>query len=283
MKVLTYVNGEITVINGANSYTGTATKPAFITGSNFYYEPTLKMMDDKPLSATMETKALSFINNYSFPVAKPTPKIVLAHCVDADGNYIGYIKNTNGYTEAPTAPMSADLKYIGGKWQTAVLIDKTTKYNLGVGDTRVVPNTSYVTKPVPTDFAPKSYYWTGTTWKIKLVDAKKEKITELKIAQQDATQAVIGTLASAEPATFTIQVSEAEAWTANNTTATPFIDSLLAARAIAGETKVILIGKILANSTAYKTAYAGLLGKFQALVKKVNTATTVAQISAVVW
>jgi len=281
MKVLTYVNGTLTVINGNSHFEGVSTKPSFIMGTNFYYEPTLKMMDDKPLSAALKTLALNFINNYSFPSVAPVHNTVIAHYVDADGNYMGYVENTNGYTEVPSAPTNELLKWVNGKWSKVVLVDKTTKYYRGVGDTRTSPNSTYIATPIPTDFAPSIYYWTGTKWSVKLSDAKSEKTNEVRQAQSQSMEASIGTLASTEAASFTTQVAEAEAWTANNTASTPFIDALLASRAITG--KAILVGKILANSTAYKTIYATSLGKFQALMKKINTATTVSQVAAIKW
>jgi hypothetical protein len=60
-----------------------------------------------------------------------------------------------------------------------------------------------------------------------------------------------------ERETFTTQLAEAEAWTADNAAPTPFLDGIVA---VEGGTIVNLVAAILGNSAALKTASAALLG-----------------------
>ena len=281
MKVISYVEGTLTVINGDNYYNEIAAKPSFIAGTNFYCEPTLQQMDGIALTDTQIADAEAFITNFKFPTAPAIKKPV--YCVDADGNYINYMVNDGTYKEATSAPLKDTEKWNGTMWVDSILIDKTTKKCLGVGDTRTLPNTEYAPNTVPTDFDSSFYTWDGTSWDISLADAKTCRSAKIKTAQTDAINAMIGEVATLEPVSFTTQEKEARAWVLDNTVATPFIDALLVSRNIQGETKKILADKIIKKADAYATAYATLLGKFQNLINKIQACTTVADVAKVVW
>ena len=280
MRVISYVEGTLTVINGDNYYSEIAAKPSFIAGTNFYYEPTLKQMDGVPLTSKQIADAEAFITNFKFPTAPAIKKPV--YCVDADGNYINYMVNDGTYKEATSAPLKDTEKWNGTMWVDSVLINKTTKKCLGVGDTRTLPNTEYAPNTVPTDFDSSFYTWDGTSWNISLADAKTCRSAKIKAAQTDALNTVLGDFAFWEPASYTKQDKEARAWNVDNNVATPFIDSLLTARNL-GETKQELVDKIIKKADAYTTAYATLLGKFQNLIHKIQACTTVADVAKVVW
>ncbi|MDX1809728.1 MAG: hypothetical protein R3331_09330 [Sulfurospirillaceae bacterium] len=282
MQVITYVNGLLTVINGDNFYKELATKPSFITGTNFYFEPTLKQMDGIDLTAQEESDAIAFINSFVFTTASTAPVKKQVYCIDNDGNYIGYFVNDGNYQEADSAPTKKTEKWTSGVWVDSVLVDKTTgKYN-GIGDTRTAPNTKYAPNIIPKDFDINYYSWDGTSWNITLTDAKTCKSEEIRLGQKATLDGILGEVAVWEPASYDKQEQEARAWNVDNTIATPFIDALLASRNL-GETKQQLVDKIIQKADAYASAYASMLGKFQDIIKQIQNATTVDAVKAIVW
>lgn len=79
------------------------------------------------------------------------------------------------------------------------------------------------------------------------------------------------------------QEDEARAWVTDNTAPTPLIDGLLLSRALAGETKAILVQKIIDNSDLWATAYSEVLGTYQNRTKRINSpTTTITDIEAVI-
>jgi len=281
MRVISYVEGTLTVINGDNYYNEVTTKPSFITGTNFYYEPTLKQMDDMPLTEDQITDAEVFIDNFKFPTVTP-PVENLVHCVDKDGNYIDYMVNDGTYQEVPSAPTKNTEKWNGAEWIDSVLIDKDTGEYRGIGDNRTTPNTKYAPNTIPTDFDISYYIWNGTAWNISLENAKNCKKAQIKKTQIDNFISVIGEVGFWEPASYITQEKEAREWNNDNTIDTPFIDALLTSRNL-GETKQELVDKIIGHADAYITEYANLLGKYQSLVKQIQNATTVEEVIAINW
>lgn len=108
---------------------------------------------------------------------------------------------------------------------------------------------------------------------------KKEYLLENQTLELDA---LLSAVAIGEMESFTIQAQEAKAWHENKATITPFIDNLLNSRNF-GETKEELVGKILAKANVYSLSYAQILGKFQALIKQVENATSYEVVEAIVW
>jgi len=110
--------------------------------------------------------------------------------------------------------------------------------------------------------------------------AKSAKTSEIMQAFNSLVEAITTALPH-EMISWRKQEDEARAYTADNTVATPFIDAQLAIRQL--ETKDELVAKIIANADAYQVAYAGLLGKYQNLTNKINTATTIEELDIIVW
>ena len=96
MRVVTYVNGILTVIRESEFYSAVAEKPQFITGSVFYYEPTLKEMDGMTLAEPLVTAAESFIDGFVFSTQENVLPPQEKPCVDIYGNYLGVIVPTEG-------------------------------------------------------------------------------------------------------------------------------------------------------------------------------------------
>jgi len=114
-----------------------------------------------------------------------------------------------------------------------------------------------------------------------LSDLKKRKIEIITLAFTNSVETLTTALPH-EMVSWRKQEDEARAYSADNTVATPFIDAQLVTRDL-GETKDELIAKIIANADAYQVAYATLLGKFQNLTNRINTATTVDKLNLIVW
>ena len=109
------------------------------------------------------------------------------------------------------------------------------------------------------------------------------KTQEIESKHSQLSIAIVGQVSNTEIATWQDQRSEAYAYVANPLASTPMIDDLLIGRAIAGETKQILVDKIIANAVGYAQAYAPILGTYQGKMKQLAAATTAAQVDAIVW
>ena len=114
-----------------------------------------------------------------------------------------------------------------------------------------------------------------------LSDSKKRKSETITLDFNNSVEAITTALPH-EMVSWRKQEDEARAYSADNTVATPFIDAQLVTRDL-GETKDELVAKVIANADAYQVAYATLLGKFQNLTNKINTATTVDELNLIVW
>ena len=110
---------------------------------------------------------------------------------------------------------------------------------------------------------------------------KSSKTNEITTSFNNSVEAITTALPH-EMVSWRKQEDEARAYSADNTVATPFIDAQLVTRDL-GETKDELVAKVIANADAYQVAYATLLGKFQNLTNKINTATTVDELNLIVW
>lgn len=116
------------------------------------------------------------------------------------------------------------------------------------------------------------------------VDQEKvKKINELQLALETEVINLLGVEGAKETESFTTQEREARAWDADNLIATPFIDALLTARSLAGETKQQLVGIIIFKADLFAVSYATLLGKFHKLTKQVEVAVDKTEISAITW
>jgi hypothetical protein len=106
---------------------------------------------------------------------------------------------------------------------------------------------------------------------------RKNQITS---AYSKATTELAGQCDQFETASWEVQKSEAIAWQADNTVATPFLDQLLNARnkdkqESDQETKSVLVSKIIGKVQAYNKAYAEILGTYQSNLKRLSTVTTI--------
>ena len=119
-----------------------------------------------------------------------------------------------------------------------------------------------------------------TTYEIFTI-TKSSKVNEITTSFNKSVEAITTALPH-EMVSWRKQEDEARAYTADNTTATPFIDAQLITRDL-GETKDELIVKIISNTDAYQVAYATLLGKFQNLTHKISTASDIDELALIKW
>jgi hypothetical protein len=99
-------------------------------------------------------------------------------------------------------------------------------------------------------------------------------------AYQAAIKAIAGNTDSAEMTSWAKQEAEARAYIADTKTLTPILAVLVTARGM-NETVADLSAKIIAKADQYATAYASILGVYQAKQKQLEIAATVEQVIAI--
>ena len=120
----------------------------------------------------------------------------------------------------------------------------------------------------------------------QLLNAQKAKEAEIRASAAQAAEAVVAQYYTWERLTWFKQTAEAEAWTANNTASTPYIDAAVAARKIIepGFTKLQFVTNVLAKRDAFNLAVAPINGKQGALLAKVyDPAATKASVQTIIW
>lgn len=286
MNILTYVEGILTVIRGGEFFSDMHEKPPFIKGLNFYYEPTLKVVDGKELSKDEIEDTEEYIANFLFHSA---PIVLSVFCVNSDGEYMGYKAIEDGEFEVPTEKPNNEPYVVwdfeAKEWTEVVCVDKDTGLYLGKWFKSAFQNSIYVRASlVHTDFCIESQTYDFNTKAFVInIDVVRNK-TLLKINSLFAQQVnvTIGVVGFGEMSSWKLQEDEARAWVLDNTMMTPLIDALLVGRNLE-ETKEALINKIITKADAYKVFYGGLLGKLHAKQKEIELAPSLEALKAIVW
>lgn len=91
---------------------------------------------------------------------------------------------------------------------------------------------------------------------------KSEKLNQFNAAAEREIQALISTYPPSEVTSFHKQENEARAWLADDTAATPLLDSLATTR---GMDKATLVNKVIAKADAFAQASGEIIGKRQKL------------------
>jgi len=113
-----------------------------------------------------------------------------------------------------------------------------------------------------------------------LEGAQAAQLTQINIAFDAAAAALTAGYPEAERLTWPIQQSEALAWGADNTTATPYLDGIAAARGIdPAEMRQLTLAQV----QTFQTASQQLVGTRQKLRDQINAAKTVEAVQAIVW
>jgi hypothetical protein len=113
-----------------------------------------------------------------------------------------------------------------------------------------------------------------------LSKAKASKLSEVTATYNASVSALVGSTDQYELTSWAKQEAEARAYVADNTISTPLLSGMIVARGL-GETVLDLSNKIISNADAYQTAYATILGTYQAKQKAINAATTVAEVQEI--
>ncbi len=289
MRILTYVAGILTVISEKGFFSGEYEKPSFITGENFYYEPTLKQQDGIGLSVEQMEEAMACIEAFDFAsvVVAPLP---VGHTVDKYGNYLGFKTPENEEVEVLSAPFVSTgyvvWDFVANEWYEATVVNGVTGAIVGDMKNEDTVNCLYIRKSLIDPqlcTACQIYNLTQGRFDIDISIVRKNKLIKLT---QDFTAfilTVIGQTPNTEISSWHAQEKEARAWVLDNTTQTPFVDALLIGRSIEGETKESLINLIIAKADNYKVFYGQQLGMFHAKQKAIENATTVEELKTIAW
>lgn len=288
MKVITYVNGVLTVIRGDEFFRETHPKPSFIVGNEFYYEPTLKLTQGRTLTPSEESNALAYIESFVFPKFVPYNPVEV-HCVDRYGNYVGRKPIGEGEYEVTCAPVEIrqgiTWDFEKEEWYESVLVDSRDGTLFGTGLNIHFDHSTYVrADKVHQDFCFESqkYDFDKGEFRIDIEIVRRTKKNKINFEFNQAVQTQVGIIGFGEVASWKLQEDEARAWVSDNTIATPLVDALLSGREL-GETKAELIGKIIAKADAYKMFYGYLLGRLHLRIKQIEEATTIEEVKAVEW
>ena len=126
------------------------------------------------------------------------------------------------------------------------------------------------------------YFQDGTTTVIgidtpvTLVDAQAKKIAAIRAHFESLVAGLKADAAPYEVETWAVQTAEYSAWVANNTTPTPYVSALAAARSMT-------LADLMAKIGAKVAGLASIQGAQHALEAAVNAATTQAELDAVVF
>ncbi|HQU03497.1 MAG TPA: hypothetical protein PLT25_02145 [Acidocella sp.] len=113
-----------------------------------------------------------------------------------------------------------------------------------------------------------------------LVAAQSTQIGAINAAAQNALAAIVATYPDLEVATWPQQYAEAQAFTANNTAATPMLSAIASA---ASSTVAVMAAGVLGKASAYQAASGAAIGRRIILTAQIEAATTPAAVKAVVW
>lgn len=111
-----------------------------------------------------------------------------------------------------------------------------------------------------------------------LDELKAEKINALNTACDEALEAIYGQYPRHESDTWFKQEAEARAYTADNDTKTPFIDTIATCRGI---DRYTLAQRIIEKADAFAAFAARVIGSKQAIKDEIQASETVEQLNAV--
>lgn len=304
MKVLTYVNGVLTVIDGDNYFNGEHDKPSFIEGNSFYYEPTLKIMDNVELTEQLINNASEYIENFKFnsdikfEITEPEFK----HYVDTYGNYFYTNTPKENFIEISSGPdenLSLQIwDFNNNNFYSAILIDKIKNTPAGIikiDDVNVnnfyYGKLSNYNKNICSECQIYNIQTEQFDLDINFIKEKKaNKLNEdclLHIKNQNGD---IGNITSAIGNSWFRQELEAKNYLKDPTSPTIYIDQILLGRNKKLEelnkpleTKEILISKILEKSEKYNTLYGNAIGKLTILLKELELSNDYETIENIKW
>jgi len=286
MRVITYVNGILTVIRENDFFKEEAVKPPFIVGNSFYYEPTLQSTDNRPLTSKEVHDAEAFIHSFMFNVISE-PIEYRRHCVDSVGNYLGFKMPEQHDIVVSSAPVDNkqgrvwDFKT--NVWVDCILYDVSSGTLIGGGISTLFENVAYLQESRLIEGFCLDVQVYDVSNDVVYVDIEKLRTKKLFILTQSSKKKateITGETGAGEMSSWKIQEEEAKVWTLDNIAHTPFIDGLLVSRDM-GETKAELVAKILSKSEQFKVAYSSYLGFYHKTLKLIETTNTIEGLKAI--
>jgi len=182
------------------------------------------------------------------------------------------------------AVFSAGAWQIKADWRGVPLASTKDGSAVSIREVGVTPaQIGAVETPPPSPL----YSWQGTAWVIdpaKVAEQLESARTQTAARINQGYAAAINVIAKDYPETerdsWPKQEAEARAWVANNTTATPLLSAIAAAR---GTTLADICARVTANADAYAVYAGGVIGKRQARMLRLAATTTIAEAEAIVW
>lgn len=144
------------------------------------------------------------------------------------------------------------------------------------------PNVSFPMNPSESDLAPLGVTPVPDpvpTPEELLERAKEDKLAEINAACQSILEALTPTYPERELTTFDKQESEARAYLADDTSPTPLLSALAAARGIGLDD---LVQRVIIKADAFAAASGNIIGQRQALEDRLDEARTMDDVQAIV-
>lgn len=303
MKILTYVDGIITVINGDNYFNGKYEKPSFITGISFYYEPTQFMMDNVELDDNLKQLSKEYIENFTFQnTVTVQPEIITEEIIIEPKSYVDnygnifssetLLENNKNFTEiAYTKETYKKYDFNKKSLFDYIVIDLSSLKpvdNIKYINESNVDRYKYVDRSSYDDTICSScqkFNLVTESFEPILQELKSKKINFLSFECMEEIKKNGGDLGNGANAihnSWLRQEIEAEAYKKDNTSLTSFIDNIIIGRNL-NENKDEFINKILEKANSYKVIYGQNLGKLSTKIKEIENASTKDEIINIVW
>lgn len=109
---------------------------------------------------------------------------------------------------------------------------------------------------------------------------REDKRAEINTAYKQDMKMILTQYPDAETLSFDKQETQARAWNADNSVATPYIDAMLAERPL---DKQELVNRIIQKSDQFSAAHGAATGKRQRLEDDIDAATTLQELEAITW
>lgn len=191
---------------------------------------------------------------------------------DANGKILSLQGDTPGIVTTP-------VNITGGTTVVCTAADAVLASS-AIGTPSAYWNGSQVVALPASPGAAYNWDWPTKTWIFDLTSGQATKNAQINAAAQTALTAVIAAYPDLEVSTWPQQYAEAQAYTANNTAATPMLSSISTA---SGLSVSALAANVMAKAAAYQNASGAIIGRRIALQTNVAAAKTQADLDAIVW
>jgi hypothetical protein len=248
------------------------TQNDYIIDTGLHPHDTL-VLDDQSLFTVGETYTQEVFAARAFALLTPTEQLLQtrknASMTKEQADYALIIEGLKDLAEAQVTKLgSPPLRAAWYRPQTnytrlCVEVDIEMKALLGITDTQMDEGFS-----IGMSLDIKDLAGTATPAQYAII-TKYEATTAATATFDQAIATLTANISMNEKVSFTKQETEARAWNADNLAVTPLIDGLLVSRGL-GETKQILVDKIIVSADAYAVAYSQALGEYQTAIRNIG-------------